>query len=444
MPDRTPASLWETALGQLELQVTRPNFETWLRNTVGLHIDGDLLTVGVPSDFAIEWLRSRMTAPINRAVSQLLGRSISVSFQVLGAQPLSPPPSSNGRHPLSPTAPPLTDLNHRLTFDSFTVVKTNRLAYRAALRLASGEDSYNPLILYGNPGLGKTHLLHAIAHRAAQAGINAALLTAEAFVDRYSRAVEAKQRHTFRDGFTNIELLLLDDMQFLAGRPGSQDQFFHIFNALLAADRRIVLTMDVPPNSLGDISPPLRSRLLAGLAVELRLPPATECIEILRSKASHLSQPIPDATLQAITARPFQHIRELEGALNRLDAYSELTATVPSPDILDRALHSLEPHSRPSPDAVLSAVCDYLHVSQEHLSGPSRARDITYARHIAMYLLRFISHRPLTEIGALLGDRDHSTISNGSQRIKQELSTLAETQSHIQHLTAILQSEPAA
>ena len=442
LPNRTPESLWETALGQLELQVTRPNFETWLRHTVGLHLAGGHLTVGVTSDFAIEWLRSRMAAPINRTVSQLRDNPTAVTFQVLGAPPIAQQPSTNGSRP-TPIPPP-PDLDVRLTFDSFTVVKANRLAYRAALRLARGESAYNPLIFYGTPGLGKTHLLHAIAHQAVSAGKRVALLTAEAFVDRYSRAVESHKRHSFRDAFADIDLLLLDDAQFLAGRPGSQDQFFHIFNTLLSSGRSIALTVDAAPDTIADLSPRLRSRLGSGLSIELRLPPKNECFAILRNKASQLDRPPQDTALRQILKRPFSHIRALEGSLNRLDAYIELTGTPPHPDSFDEALHPLQSQERPTAEIILNLVSEHLHVSREHLAGPSRARDVTYARHIAMYLLRSISQRSLSDIGRLLGNRDHSTVLSGSRRIKQELATLPDTQAHIQALEAALHNITAA
>ncbi len=444
LPERTPELLWETALGQLELQVTRPNFETWLRNTSGLQLEGDLLTVGVPSDFAIEWLRSRMTAPINRTVSQLLGRTITVSFQVLGAQPLPSSSSLNGRLERSSSPPPPIDLNRRYSFDTFSVVKSNRLAHRAALQLASGESTHSPLVLFGASGLGKSHLLHAIAHHASGAGKRVCLLTGDAFADRYGRAVAAGQRQAFRDLFVDCDLFLLDDLQTLANKPGSQTQFFHIFNALLSSDCRIALTIDSSPATLTNLSSRLRSRLSAGLEIELRIPPPAECLDILRTKAAQLKHSIPEATLQLILSRPYNHIRDLEGALNRLDAYIDLTGDAPADSTLQEVLSPLQSSPTLSPSIILQAVCNQLAISQADLVGPSRSRDITFARHIAMYLLRYVSKRPLTQIGALLGGRDHSTVSSGSHRIKQELASLPETQAQIQQLLATLQQSSAA
>ncbi len=445
MPNRSAQTLWETVLGQLELQVTRPNFETWLRNTVGLRMDESQLVVGVPSDFAVEWLRSRMSSLINRTVSQLLDSPVSISFQVLGAQLASAALTSTGGQPTAASTLPRPDLNPHFTFQSFTAVKSNRLAYRAARRVASADSSYNPLVLFGAPGLGKTHLLHAIGQHAAHAGRRVVALTGEEFVDRYGKAVRAGHPHTFRDQFEDCEFLLLDDLPFLATRTASQEQFFHTFNTLHAADCYLVITLDAHPDTLAGLSPRLRSRLLAGLSIELLPPAPSERLEILLAKAAHLTHPLTKPILQLIAEQPYQNIRELEGALNRVAAYADLTDTPLSPATAQRALQPLlPPHQEHSPDTILQTVCSHFHLSLELLASPSRARDITYARHIAIYLLRQYTQRPLAEIGQLFGGRDHSTILNGYQRIHQELTSLPQTRTDVHQLETALQNQPAA
>ena len=441
MPERSARTLWEAALGQLELQVSRPNFDTWLRHTVGLHLEHDSFVVGTPSDFAVEWLRSRMSSLIGRTVSQLLGRPIAVSFEVIGAQPASTAPGEGQAN----SAAPSPDLNPHLTFESFTVVKSNRLAHRAAQRIASADSSYNLLVLFGAPGLGKTHLLHAIGHEAAHSGKHVLALTGEAFVTGYGRAVRAGHPHTFGDQFQDCQLLLLDDLAFLTTRPASQELFFHIFNTLHAAGRFIALTVDRYPETINRLTPPLRSRLLAGLTTELLFPPPDELLTILQAKASHVSHPLPKPVLHVISTQPFESIRELEGALNRVVAYADLTSEPLSPNAARQALHPLRPPQRePSPNDILEAVCHHFHVSLEQLSGPSRSRDITYARHIAVYLLRHLGSRRLAEIGKLLGNRDHSTVLKGFQRIKQEVTALPQTRTDIQQLEhALLHEQPA-
>lgn len=445
MPDRSPETIWETALGQLELQVTRPNFETWLRSTVGLHIDGTEFVVGVQSDFAVEWLKSRMHSLVSRTISQLLGAPFSVTFHILGAQPFPGPPSANGqREPSAVFAPPL-DLHPGLTFQSFVVVESNRLAHSAARRIACGDSPYNILVLCGGSGLGKTHLLHAIGHHAVEIGTPTVALTAESFVDRYGKAVRDGHPHTFRQLFQGCQLLLLDDLSFLAARSASQEQFFHIFNTLHTTDCSIVVTVDRSPHTVRGLTRRLQSRLQAGLLADLDLPPAHERLEILRAKAATLKQPIPDAVMHMVAEQPYETITELEGALNRITAYADLTRSAPC---VDTALHALYPLGRPAqtpcPDQVLAAVCNHFHIPRDHLTGPSRARDVTYARHVAMYLLRQHGSHALTEIGQLLGGRDHSTVLHACRRIDREITNLPQTRTDIDQLRAALLKQPAA
>jgi chromosomal replication initiator protein len=438
--DRSPRTIWQTALGQLELQVTRPNFETWLRNTDGLRLDGDRLVVGVPSDFAVEWLRSRMSGLIDRTVSQLLGVPAAVSFQVQGAQGGAP----NGVAPDGPAAPPIPALDARLTFDSFTVVKSSRLAYREARRVAEGNARSNPLLLYGPPGLGKTHLLHAIGHAAVAAGRRVVALSGEAFVNAYGRAVRDGRPHAFRDSFEGCELFLLDDIGFLASRAASQEQFFHILDTFVAGRLPVVLTAEAAPEALG-LPSRLRSRLEGGLCVELTAPGADERIEILRAKAASLSHPLPDGALQLIARQPYATVRELEGALNRTAAFADLSGGPLTPDAVARALQPLQPDERPlTARDVLAAVCRHFALSEPQLTGSSRARDVTYARHIAIYLLRCHSGRSLADIGKLLGGRDHSTVLHAHRRIERELKSLPQTRADVDQLERSLRQEPAA
>jgi chromosomal replication initiator protein len=443
--DRSPQTLWETALGQLELQVTRPNFETWLRNTTGLRLDGDCLVVGVPTDFALEWLRSRMSPLINRTVSQLTGSTTSVAFAVLGAQPAVAAPSTNGRHPQPAVVTPPADLNPRLTFESFTVVKSNRLAYRAARKVASGRSDFNPLVLSGEPGLGKTHLLHGIGHQALRQGKRVVLLTGEAFVDRFVRTLRAGEPAAFRALFDDCDLLLLDDAQFLASRKASQEQFFHIFNSLHGLGSSVVLTLDNDPSGVAGLSARLASRLMAGLTVALLPPPSSERLEILQVKASHLRRPLSASILRLVADQAYKSVRELEGALNRVAAYADLSNSPLSPDQARQALHPLVAESeQPSAELIVQVVCRYFHIAPDQIAGPTRARGITYARHIAMYLLHERASCSLSQIGQLLGHRDHTTVLSGCRRIEGERTTFPQTRAALAEIDVLLSEHPAA
>ncbi|MCH7699724.1 MAG: chromosomal replication initiator protein DnaA [Chloroflexi bacterium] len=445
MPDRSPQALWETALGQLELQVTRPNFDTWLRGTTGLRIDEGQFVVGVPSDFAVEWLRSRMNVVIGRAVSQLLGDPVSVHFQVLGAPELPVEPSQS----VAKTAPSnlrAPDLESHMTFESFTVTAGNRLAYRAACKIAANEATYNPLILYGAPGLGKTHLLHAIGHHAAKAGQRVLALTAEAFVDRYAKAVRTGKPHTFRDPFQRCDLLLLDDLRFLATRSASQEQFFHIFNSLHSSGCLLVLTVDANLDALPGLSERLLSRLRAGLALELSPLSGEDRHTILAAKAAKLAKALPQTIIDVIAKQPYETVRDLEGALNRATAFADLSNSDLSPSATLNALYPISSTSQldVSPDAIIEMVCRQFNVSLTQITGASRARDITYARHIAMYLLRNHGSRPLVEIGQLLGGRDHSTVLHACRRITKEHKSLPQTRADVELLESKLNDTSVA
>ena len=444
MRDRSPSSVWETALGQLELQVTRPNFETWLRNTVGLELDQGQFIVGVPTDFAIEWLRSRMAGQIGRTVSQLLGADMAVQFQVLGAPALNPPPSPDGAATTSRL--PRPDLNRTFTFAAFTVVKSNRLAFRAAQRAASGEGRYNPLLLTGPSGVGKTHLLHAIGHATVAAGRPVLAFTGESFVDRYGKSVRTGTPHIFREAFDGCALLLLDDLDFLASRQGSIELFARVFDSLLTRDCQVVITARSDPSSMPGLPAGLASRLTSGLAVDLQPLAENERLRVLKALSAALPRPLPKRLLETIAGQPYRSVRELEGALNRAEAFDQLSADAPSGDDVRRALYPLRP-VEPQPlsaDDVLDAISTHFGLSRAEIAGPSRARDVTYARHLAAYLMRRHALLPLTQIGRVLGGRDHSTIHSGFERIDGELGTRPETRADVEALEVKINRSSAA
>ncbi len=441
---RSPQELWETVLGQLEIQVTRPNFETWLRGSAGLRIEDQVFVVGVTSDFAREWLGSRMAASIARTITHHAGEPLSVQFEVLGAPLPQPQSSANGHPEPAPSAPSRPPTDPRFTFDTFVAHGSARLATRAAHDVASGTAKFNPLVIFGPPGLGKTHLLHAVAADASSSrGEHVIIVTGEQFVSQFGQAVRMGRPHTFSDTYHRCHLLVIDDLQFLSTRVASQEQFFHIFNSLLSTGGRVVISLDRPPSDVSGLTPHLASRLGAGLLISLTPPSEADRLAILRAKEPAL----PEEVFAVIAQQNCDSVRELEGALNRLTAYLDLTGLPPTSASAREALRpfrNASPTLPPPSPAIIEAVCQRFHLSQGDLAGQSRARDIAYARHIAMFILHNQAHLPLTEVGRLLGGRDHTTVLYGTRRIRREMATLPSTQADVQALTAALSGAASA
>lgn len=435
MRDINARTLWEAALGQLQLQVTRPNYETWLRNTVGLALEDGVLTIGAPSQFAVDWLSARLQPLIAKAISSIAGKSMQPAFVVTVAEPQA---KSEGRSPASPIFPasPLPSfassrLNRLYTFDTFTVADCNRLAHAGALHVAQnpGETTHNPLLVHGSSGLGKTHLLHAVAHELLRADLNALYVTAEQFTSDFVQSARQRRMDDFRARYRNLDALLMDDVQFLAGKTQTEEEFFHTFNDLHDAGKQLVLSCDHPPHALA-LSERLRSRLHWGLIVDLKPPPRAARLALLTAKIDRLRAEVSPQAIDYLARIPCANVRELEGTLNRLLAYARLTSQPVTLALAKDALETVRPQgdtSPPEPDAVLQAVSSHFGVPAQALKGPSRAKRLAIARHVAMYLLHHDSCQPLARIGALFGGRDHTSVLYACRKIERETSVVQET-----------------
>ena len=345
-----PGQIWDAALGELQLQVARPAFETWLRDTDGVaHIPpsspeqpGEFI-VGTANAFVSEMLEHRMYPLIERAIEHVIGEPTSVRFQVAAASsatvnaPNAPaevsPLAAEGSERQAPSAaasepavnarPP--SLNGRYTFDRFIVGKSNELAHAAAQAVAGNPGNvYNPLVLYSEVGLGKTHLLHAIGQQALSMGMSLIYATTEEFTNDYIRAIREGKTEEFRHRYRSADMLLLDDIQFLIGKEQTQEGFFHTFNALHMSNRQIVITSDRPVGSLKILEERISSRLSGGLVVDIQPPDLETRLAILRAKAEQIGTRVDDQVLELLGARIYRNIRELEGSLNRVIAYADL------------------------------------------------------------------------------------------------------------------------
>ena len=436
MSDPTAQRIWNTALGQLQLHVTRPNYDTWLKDTEGLRVEPGHFVIGVPTEFIREWLGTRMRSLVSQTVGHILGRPTEVSFEITGNG------HSNGNGHLestlalatavSPTQAvisspmPQQRLNPRYSFKSFVVADSNRMAAAAACQAAENPGAdYNPVFIHSTPGLGKTHLLQAIAQHAIQAKKVAIYATSEQFTNEFVTAIAQGRADEFRRRYRSPQLLLIDDIQFFAGKARTQEEFFYTFNDLHMNGCQVVVAGDKPPASIPGLETRLASRFQWGLVTDIQPPDYETRLAILRAKAAEQRVDLSQDVARLLAERAPDNIRELEGLLNRVLAYANLIHVPVTLDCAARALAALRPtvSSPPDPDLVLQAVSSSSGVSLQALAGKSRARPIAEARHIAMYLLREDAQLALKQVGLLLGHRDHSTVIHGVQKVSRALSS---------------------
>ncbi|MDW7981379.1 MAG: chromosomal replication initiator protein DnaA [Thermomicrobium sp.] len=430
--------LWQVALGDLAKRVSRANFETWLKHTELVALDDESAVIAAPSTFAAEQLRVKFAPDIQETLSLLLGRPVGVQFTVHGADAEqspggrrvtrrageSPEPSTKQ---LALTPSPEHGLNPRYTFEKFVVGPNNRLAHAAALAVADRPgEKFNPLFIYGGVGLGKTHLLHAIGHRAlaTRPGIRVSYVSSEVFTNELINAIRQQRTDDFRNRYRTIDLLMIDDIQFIAGKESTQEEFFHTFNALYQAGKQIVISSDRPPRLIPDLADRLRSRFEGGLLVDIQPPDLETRQAILMEKGRELGLQIPNDVVEYVARRVESNIRELEGALNRVVALAQL---LHQPITLALAVEALQEadgrarRERLTPELVLDVVCRHFRVSLAELVGSSRRREVVVPRQVAMYLLRDELGLSLVEIGQRLGGRDHTTVLHGVEKVEQAL-----------------------
>ena len=298
MKFQSPAQAWEAVLSSLELQVSRPIFRTWLKDTVGLSLEDNRIVVGTPSAFVAEWLEKRMSALIESALSQVMGQRTEARFQILTEQPAPPPSMPIAAHSPAPEAPTPAGgptrssaagrprLNQKYTLSSFVVGASNQLAYAAALAVSSRPgEAYNPLFLYAGVGLGKTHLLHAIGHACASKGMSYLYVSSEQFTNDFVTSIQTRRTREFREKYHGVDLLLMDDIQFMRGREATQEGFFHTFNDLHNTNRQIVIASDRPSSALLPIEDRLRSRFEWGLSADIQTPDQETRLAIVQAKA---------------------------------------------------------------------------------------------------------------------------------------------------------------
>jgi chromosomal replication initiator protein len=418
---RTAKEIWEVAKGALQVQISKANFDTWLKDTVGLGQQGREFTVGTPNAFAKEWLDKRLHSLVTKVLISIIGQEVEVLFQVCPSQESVTVTKASGPSRL----PPL--INPRYTFDNFIVGASNRLAYAAALGAAEEPGrSYNPLFIHGVPGVGKTHLAHAIANDASLNGFRVVCASSEQFTNEFVNSLKERRTEEFRHKFRNTDLLVIEDVQFMVGKPQTQETLFHTFNELHNGSRQLVITGDRTPASMTSVETSLWSRLGCGLVTEVEPPDLNTRLAILHASAQQQQISIDNAVFEYIAQRCQQNVRELEASFNLVMAYAKLLRQSPTLELAQQALQSLSPSAKPTAltaTSILDAVAAYFQISPDSLTGRSRDHRVTLARHIAIYLVREKTNCGLSDIGRLLGGREHSTILRAHQRVASMLST---------------------
>jgi chromosomal replication initiator protein len=447
----TAGEVWSRILEQAQAALPEQAFRTWLAPTQAVAISQDLLVVSTPNPFAVEWVEDKYAGLLTSLGEQLFDRrfTLSVQFQANGKPAAAPPPSidlspppvappATAAAPASPSAPPApppggvrgaVPLNPRYTFDRFVVGGNNQLAAAAAHAVAEAPARhYNPLFIYGGVGLGKTHLMHAIGHAMLERdpGKRVMYLSSERFTNEMVGAIQGGTMADFRRQYRQIDLLLVDDIQFLEGKEGTQEEFFHTFNALHDAQKQIVLTSDRPPKEIG-LEDRLVSRFEWGLVADIKAPDFETRMAILRRKVEEDGLVIRDAedVLTFIARNRTSSVREIEGAVIKLLAFSSLTGRPIDLPLAHEALGVLKgagaSGEQLSPERVRQKVAEAFGTTPEALQSKKRTKDLTVPRQVAMYLTRELFELPLVEIGKLFGGRDHSTVIHSIAKVEEDM-----------------------
>ena len=423
-------NLWEQVLARVETKVNRHSFYTWFKPTSFVGEDRSAVTVRVPNALFKEWLTKHYSAVITEAMSEVKRSGLSVNF-VSDSQPdtsmipLTPDEAATveAEPASSPAAAGGAGLNPRYTFDTFIVGSSNQFAHAACRAVAElPSRSYNPLYIYGGVGLGKTHLMHAVGHYVLQHDRNLKLtyISSERFMNEMINAVRYDRVIDFRERYRSVDLLLVDDIQFLAGKEGTQTEFFHTFNALYDSQKQIVLSSDCPPHEIPALEERLRSRFEWGLIADIQSPDLETKVAILKKKAETEAVPLPDDVAIYIAGRIKSNIRELEGSLIRLIAYASLTGQEISLSLEQDVLKNILDHDERAVtiEIIQKYVADYYNLKLVELKSRNNSKSVAMPRQIAMYLCKSLTHASLPEIGRSFGGKHHSTVIHSIRKVE--------------------------
>lgn len=461
--------IWQETLNIVKEQLNVPTFKTWFAATTPLTIYEDTLVVSAPNSFAKDWLESRYSSLLSTALFRVMGERVKIKFTVkegggqvsapvLGSDNLGQEPTvgqgpwaapTNAVATIGPAIKQGQDksevahlLNPKYTFDSFITGGGNRFAHAAALAVAEKPShAYNPLFVYGGVGLGKTHLLQAIGHYILlhHPSLKVKYVSSEKFTNDFINSIRDKDKISgFQKKYRESDVLLVDDIQFLENKEATQEEFFHTFNTLYQADRQIVISSDRPPKNIATLESRLRSRFECGLITDIQPPDLETRIAILKKKAELDGFVLPDDVVELVASRIQSNIRELEGALTRIVAFSSLTRSKITSSLALEVLKEVFPEKKSRPitiDLIQKEVCRFFNLSKEDLISKKRQASIVYPRQVAMYLTRGLTDLSLPKIGEVFGGKDHTTVLHANFKIEELINTKREAFDQVQELT---------
>lgn len=419
----SPQFIWDKTKEYLKNEMTSASFDNYIRETRAVSIENNTLILEAQSEVIANTLKMFYTTPIAQAVNACNGTSLAIEI----TSPRVMSEAAAGKESFKPEGGGSFNLNSKYTFETFVIGKSNDFAYAAAKAVADNPaKAYNPLFIYGGVGLGKTHLMHAIGQRIIEKRPLAKIsyITSETFTNELIQSIQSNRNAQFRDKYRNVDVLMVDDIQFIAGKESTQEEFFHTFNALRDYDRQIIITSDKPPKDIPTLEERLRTRFEWGLIANIQPPDLETRIAILRNKAKMEALDVDSNVLSFIAEKVNSNIRELEGSLNRVIAYSVLTKQEISLKLAETALKDILPDGgklKITPELIQQIVADYFSIDVKDLIGKRKDKKVVFPRHISMYLIRTMTDLSLSDIGGCFGGRDHTTVINAYDKISSEL-----------------------
>ncbi|HOJ77252.1 MAG TPA: chromosomal replication initiator protein DnaA [Bacillota bacterium] len=428
-------TIWQKTLESIASFLSKPSFETWLKPTKPISFENNVLIIEVPNDFARDWLETRYSPLLSTTIKELLNEDVELKFVTPDREENIPKIQVN----TLPIAQP-TQLNPKYTFDSFVVGESNRFAHAASLAVAEASGkAYNPLFIYGGVGLGKTHLMQAIGQFVLMnhPDYRVVYVSSEKFTNELINAIRFNRTPQFRDTYRNVDVLLVDDIQFFAGKESTQEEFFHTFNTLYESGKQIVISSDRPPKEIPTLEDRLRSRFEWGLITDIQAPDLETRIAILRKKASTEGWHLPNEVIVNVANQINSNIRELEGALIRIIAYASFHNRQISLELANEVLKDVISSSktnRLSIPLIQQTVAEYFNIEVEDLKAQRRTKNVTFPRQIAMYLVRELTDYSLPKIGEEFGGRDHTTVIHSYEKIQELIKNDSEVDRIIKNL----------